>query len=34
VVLMNLSGADPRGAIRAYGSEVLPALRGERVGGA
>jgi coenzyme F420-dependent glucose-6-phosphate dehydrogenase len=28
VVLMNISGADPHGAIRAYGSEVLPALRG------
>jgi coenzyme F420-dependent glucose-6-phosphate dehydrogenase len=30
VVLMNISGADPHGAIRAYGSEVLPALRGVR----
>jgi coenzyme F420-dependent glucose-6-phosphate dehydrogenase len=28
VVLMNISGADPHGAIKAYGSEVLPALRG------
>jgi coenzyme F420-dependent glucose-6-phosphate dehydrogenase len=32
VVLMNISGADPHGAIRAYGSEVLPALRGARAG--
>jgi hypothetical protein len=32
VVLMNISGADPHGAIRAYGSEVLPALRGVRAG--
>jgi coenzyme F420-dependent glucose-6-phosphate dehydrogenase len=30
VVLMNLSGADPHGAIQAYGNEVLPALRGVR----
>jgi hypothetical protein len=30
VVLMNISGADPHGAIRAYGSKVLPALRGAR----
>jgi coenzyme F420-dependent glucose-6-phosphate dehydrogenase len=28
VVLMNLSGAEPHGAIEAYGNEVLPALRG------
>jgi coenzyme F420-dependent glucose-6-phosphate dehydrogenase len=28
VVLMNISGADPHGAIQAYGGEVLPALRG------
>jgi coenzyme F420-dependent glucose-6-phosphate dehydrogenase len=33
VVLMNNSGADPHGAIRAYGESVLPALRGARVGG-
>jgi coenzyme F420-dependent glucose-6-phosphate dehydrogenase len=32
VVLMNNSGADPRGAIGAYGEFVLPALRGARVG--
>ncbi|MEA2421052.1 MAG: hypothetical protein QOF55_151, partial [Thermoleophilaceae bacterium] len=32
VVLMNISGADPHGAIQAYGSEVLPALRGARAG--
>src|SRR3954471_11764193 len=32
VVLMNISGADPHGAIRAYGDEVLPALRGVRAG--
>jgi len=28
VVLMNNSGADPHGAIGAYGERVLPALRG------
>jgi hypothetical protein len=28
VVPMNISGADPHEAIRAYGSSVLPALRG------
>jgi coenzyme F420-dependent glucose-6-phosphate dehydrogenase len=28
VVLMNISGADPHGAIDAYGSSVLPTLRG------
>jgi coenzyme F420-dependent glucose-6-phosphate dehydrogenase len=27
VVLMNVSGADPHGAIRVYGEHVLPALR-------
>jgi coenzyme F420-dependent glucose-6-phosphate dehydrogenase len=27
VVLMNVSGADPEGALRVYGDEVLPALR-------
>jgi hypothetical protein len=27
VVLMNVSGADPRGAIRFYGEHVLPQLR-------
>jgi coenzyme F420-dependent glucose-6-phosphate dehydrogenase len=32
VVLMNNSGADPLGAISAYREEVLPALRGARVG--
>jgi coenzyme F420-dependent glucose-6-phosphate dehydrogenase len=32
VVLMNNSGADPRGAIGTYGEFVLPALRGARVG--
>jgi coenzyme F420-dependent glucose-6-phosphate dehydrogenase len=32
VVLMNISGADPHGAIQAYGSDVLPALRGARAG--
>jgi coenzyme F420-dependent glucose-6-phosphate dehydrogenase len=32
VVLMNNSGADPDGAIRLYGRDVLPALRGARVG--
>jgi coenzyme F420-dependent glucose-6-phosphate dehydrogenase len=32
VVLMNNSGADPHGAIRFYGDEVLPALRGARSG--
>jgi hypothetical protein len=28
VVLMNISGSDPHGAVQAYGSSVLPALRG------
>jgi coenzyme F420-dependent glucose-6-phosphate dehydrogenase len=28
VVLMNVSGADPHGALRIYGEEVLPELRG------
>jgi coenzyme F420-dependent glucose-6-phosphate dehydrogenase len=28
VVLMNISGADPHAALRAYGESVLPALRG------
>src|SRR5881227_173729 len=32
VVLANNSGADPRGAIATYGEQVLPALRGARVG--
>ncbi len=32
VVLMNVSGADPEGAIATYGERVLPALRGARVG--
>jgi coenzyme F420-dependent glucose-6-phosphate dehydrogenase len=32
VVLMNNSGADPHGAIRTYREDVLPALRGARVG--
>src|SRR5215210_2410162 len=31
VVLQNNSGADPHGAIRVYGEQVLPALRGARV---
>ena len=31
VVLMNISGADPEGAIATYGERVLPALRGARV---
>lgn len=31
IVLQNNSGADPLGAIRAYGEHVLPALRGARV---
>jgi hypothetical protein len=30
VVLMNISGAVPHGAIRAYASDVLPALRRPR----
>jgi coenzyme F420-dependent glucose-6-phosphate dehydrogenase len=30
IVLQNNSGADPLGAIRAYGERVLPALRGVR----
>jgi hypothetical protein len=29
---MNNSGADPHGAIEVYGRQVLPALRGARVG--
>ena len=32
VVLMNVSGADPEGAIRVYREQVLPSLRGARVG--
>ena len=28
VVLMNISGADPHGALRVYGEQVLPELRG------
>lgn len=32
VVCMNVSGADPDGAIRTYGDSVLPVLRGARVG--
>lgn len=32
VVLMNNAGADPMGTIRTYGEQVLPALRGVRVG--
>ena len=31
VVLQNNSGADPHEAIRVYGEQVLPALRGSRV---
>jgi coenzyme F420-dependent glucose-6-phosphate dehydrogenase len=31
VVLQNNSGADPHGAIRVYGDQVLPQLRGARV---
>jgi alkanesulfonate monooxygenase SsuD/methylene tetrahydromethanopterin reductase-like flavin-dependent oxidoreductase (luciferase family) len=31
VVLQNNSGADPHGAIRVYGEQVLPHLRGARV---
>lgn len=31
VVLMNISAADPLGAIEVYGERVLPALRGVRV---
>jgi hypothetical protein len=31
VALANVSGADPVGAIRVYGDQVLPALRGARV---
>jgi hypothetical protein len=30
-VLQNNSGADPHGAIRVYGEQVLPQLRGARV---
>jgi coenzyme F420-dependent glucose-6-phosphate dehydrogenase len=33
VALMNVSGADPHGALRTYGEHVLPALRGARAGG-
>jgi hypothetical protein len=29
---MNVSGADPHGALGFYGDSVLPALRGARVG--
>lgn len=29
VAMMNVSGADPHGAIRVYGREVLPKLRGD-----
>lgn len=29
IVIMNISGADPMGMLRAYGEEVLPKLRGE-----
>jgi coenzyme F420-dependent glucose-6-phosphate dehydrogenase len=32
VVVANNSGADPHGAIKVYGEQVLPALRGTRVG--
>jgi coenzyme F420-dependent glucose-6-phosphate dehydrogenase len=32
VALQNASGADPLGAIATYGEQVLPALRGSRVG--
>jgi coenzyme F420-dependent glucose-6-phosphate dehydrogenase len=32
VVLQNNSGADPHAAIKVYGEQVLPALRGARVG--
>jgi coenzyme F420-dependent glucose-6-phosphate dehydrogenase len=32
IAAMNVSGADPHGAIETYAREVLPALRGERVG--
>jgi coenzyme F420-dependent glucose-6-phosphate dehydrogenase len=32
VVLMNVSGADPEGAIRVYQKQVLPSLRRARVG--
>jgi len=31
IAAMNVSGADPHGAIDVYAREVLPALRGERV---
>jgi coenzyme F420-dependent glucose-6-phosphate dehydrogenase len=27
IVVMNTSGADPEGALRMYGKEVLPELR-------
>jgi hypothetical protein len=28
VVMMNTSGSDPEGALRMYGTEVLPEVRG------
>ena len=31
VCLQNGSGTDPHGALRVYGEQVLPALRGSRV---
>ena len=31
VCVQNGSGADPEGALRVYGEQVLPALRGARV---
>jgi hypothetical protein len=31
VVLMNNSGADPVRAVKVYGEQVLPALKGARV---
>ena len=31
VCLANNSGADPLGAIRVYGEQVLPALKGARI---
>jgi coenzyme F420-dependent glucose-6-phosphate dehydrogenase len=34
VVLMNVSGADPHAALRVYGEQVLPQLRGSGPGGA
>jgi coenzyme F420-dependent glucose-6-phosphate dehydrogenase len=30
IALMNISGSDPMGAIRTYGEQVLPAVRGQR----